>query len=298
MNRKFLLSIIPCLLFPVILTMCTTTGRLNNTFYAQNTMGGFRDAPKTPREKAILVKSYGFDGLEGMGYKDFFELREALEKEGRKMPVNYVGLVFKADGKLENPASSDEIKAMIKASSRGDLIYFALISKDFKDSKTEGNKVAVKLLQEFADYAASYGVRLAVYPHAGFFCATVRHSVELARMVDRKNYGAVMNLCHLLKVEGSEGIEDKIKEAAPWLFAVNINGADDGDTRQMGWDRLIQPLGQGTFDTYRFVKLLKDNGYKGPIGVQFYNVSGNAAEILTQTVNTWKSYQKRYAEGK
>jgi hypothetical protein len=97
-----------------------------------------------------------------------------------------------------------------------------------------------------------------------------------------------MNLCHLLKVEGSAGIEDKIKEYAHRLFSVNICGADDGDTQHMGWDRLIQPLGQGSFDTYRLVKSLIDNGYSGPIGLQCYNLTGDAAKTLMQSLQTWK----------
>jgi hypothetical protein len=72
----------------------------------------------------------------------------------------------------------------------------------------------------------------------------------------------------LLKAERSEGIDDKIKEFTPFLFAVNISGSDDGDTKQMGWDRLIQQLGQGSSDTYHFIKVLLDNGDNGPIGLQ------------------------------
>jgi sugar phosphate isomerase/epimerase len=117
-------------------------------------------------------------------------------------------------------------------------------------------------------------------------------------MVDRKNFGAVLNLCHLLKVEGSEGIDAKIKEFVPYLFAVNICGADDGDTRSFSFDRLIQPLGQGSFDTYHFVKSLIDNGYRGPIGLQCWNLKGDAVETLTRSLETWQEYKKRYANEK
>jgi len=78
------------------------------------------------------------------------------------------------------------------------------------------------------------------------------------------------------------------------LFAVNICGADDGDTKQFGWDRLIQPLGHGSFDTYRFVKLLIDNGYSGPIGLQCYNLKGDIVETLTKSLQTWEGYKRRY----
>jgi sugar phosphate isomerase/epimerase len=293
MKRK-LFAIIVTGLVIVTFPMCTRK-KLNNTFYAQNTLDGFKNAPHSALEKAKLLKTIGYDGLEGFGYRDFFELKNALDKEGLEMPVNYVELNFESDGKLED-TSANEIKAMIKASAKGAIIYFHLHSNRYKADKEAGDKVVSVTLRELSDYSASFGVKLCVYPHAGFYCETVAHSVKLAKMVGRGNYGAAMNLCHLLKVEGSEGIDIKIKEFSPFLFAVNICGADDGDTKQFGWDRLIQPLGNGSFDTYRFVKTLSDNGYRGPIGLQCYNLEGDALETLTRSLFTWKEYKKRYAE--
>jgi len=213
------------------------------------------------------------------------------------MLVNYVELDFKADGKLAGNSLS-EIKEMIRSSDKGAIIYFYIKNKSFMDDKESGDKMVVSLLRELADYSIPFDVKLCVYPHIGLYCETVAHSVKLAELVDRKNYGAAMNLCHLLKVEGTEGLDDKIKTFAPWLFAVNICGADKGDTRQYGWERLIQPLGQGSFNTYGLVKTLKDNGYDGPFGVQCYNLKGDVVKTLTQTMETWEGYKKRYAEEK
>lgn len=291
MKINSLVTIIVCMIMVTHLT-CSQK-ELNNTFYIQNTLKGFENSPETALEKARLLKAIGFDGLEGFGFEDFFELKNALDNEGLEMPVNYVVLQFEADGKL-NDSSAYEIKEMIKASAKGAIIYFPLQSNSFKDDKGTGDKVVASILRELSDYSASYGVKLCVYPHVNTYCETVAHSVKLAGMVDRKNYGAAINLCHLLKVEGSEGIDAKIKEFAPYLLAVNICGADDGDTKQFGWDRLIQPLGQGSFDTYRFVKLLIDNGYSGPIGLQCYNLKGDIVETLTKSLHTWDGYKKRY----
>ena len=52
--------------------------KLDNIFYCQNTLWGFENQPKTALQKADLMKAIGFDGLEGAGYKDFFELKDAL----------------------------------------------------------------------------------------------------------------------------------------------------------------------------------------------------------------------------
>ena len=298
MKAKLFLIIIVCIAMgtlPMGTLPMGTQKKLTNTFYCQNTLNGFENHPQSAMQKAELIKTIGFDGLEGFGYKDFFELKNALDKNGLGMPVNYVKLNFEADGKLKENSAS-EMKEMIKLSPKGSVIYFYLVNESFKDDKESGDKVIVEILLELADYSAPFGVKLCVYPHINMYCETVAHSVKLAKMVDRKNYGASMNLCHLLKVEGSEGIHMKIKEFTPYLFAVNICGADDGDTKQFGWDRLIQPLGQGSFDTYGFVKSLRDNGYLGPIGLQCYNLTGDALETLTQSMETWEGFKEQYAE--
>ena len=290
--RTKLSAALICLTIAIFLS-CSDRN-ITNILYVQNTMNGFTNAPRTPTEKADLVKKTGYDGLEGMGYDGFFELKKALDEEGLAMPVNYVGLKFEAVG-VPDDISMEEIKSMIKASEKGAVVYFYLQSDTFKYDSEPGDSVVASILRELSDYSAPFGVKLCVYPHVGAYCETVSHSVKLAKIVNRQNYGAVMNLCHLLKVEGSEGLDDKIKEFTPFLYAVNICGADDGDTRHFGWDRLIRPLGQGSFDTYHFVKLLRDNCYSGPFGLQCYNLKGDATETLTRSMEAWNEYKRWYA---
>jgi sugar phosphate isomerase/epimerase len=69
---------------------------------------------------------------------------------------------------------------------------------------------------------------------------------------------------------------------------VTINGADTGDTKKMGWDRLIQPLGSGTYDVAAFVHTVRETGYTGPIGFQGFGIKAPPREILTRTMTAWK----------
>ena len=48
--------------------------------------------------------------------------------------------------------------------------------------------------------------------------------------------------------------------------------------------------------TYGLVKSLKDNGYDGLFGIQCYNLKGDVVETLTQTMEPWQDYQRRFAE--
>jgi sugar phosphate isomerase/epimerase len=158
--------------------------KVNNIFYAQNTLGGFKNSPQSAKEKAKLLKSIGYEGLEGFGYQDFFELKKELDKEGLQMPVNYVALNFENNKKTENP-SINQIKEMIKGSSKGSVVYFHLHSNSYKDDKETGDKVVAGILRDLSDFASDFSVKLCVYPHVSFYCETLGHSAKLAKMVNR-----------------------------------------------------------------------------------------------------------------
>ena len=90
-----------------------------------------------------------------------------------------------------------------------------------------------------------------------------------------------------------QNMKQLMQTAMPHLFVVTINGADGGDTTQMNWDRLIQPLDAGSFDTYQFVRTLKQLGYNGPIGLQHYGIKGDARENLRRSMDAWRQFSKR-----
>ena len=81
-----------------------------------------------------------------------------------------------------------------------------------------------------------------------------------------------------------------LRAALPRLMFVTISGADTGDTKAMGWDRLIQPLDAGTYDLGAFVRTLRTVGYTGPVGFQGYNIKGEPRAILTRSIAAWRTF--------
>jgi sugar phosphate isomerase/epimerase len=282
------------LLASSFLISCSQKKELDNIFYCFN--NGVRTLPNAPvgfDAQAALVQRLGYDGLAGHGVENYDELRAAMDKAGIGMPEIYIPMSI-VDGKISCP---EELKDIMKDSKdRGLLVALHLHADEFAGSRSESDKLFVEGLRELADFAAPLNVDIAVYPHVNFYCETVEHALALMKQVDRENAGITLNLCHLLKVEGEQGWEEKALSALPKLFMVSIHGADSGDTREMGWDRLIQPLGEGSFDTYQLVKLLKDNGYDGKFGLQCYNIQQDCEVALTTSMNTWREYQQRYRE--
>ncbi|MCD6354437.1 MAG: TIM barrel protein, partial [Prolixibacteraceae bacterium] len=245
------------LLFALISVMfaCSTPQKkeLDNVFYCFN--NGVRTLPNAPvdfEEQAKLIKNLGFDGLSGHISEDYFKRRAALDKVGLKMPEIYWGMSLFENGKVEY---NKEIRQIIKDSKNRDLLVALYLPAPKQEvDQDRGDELFAEKIRELADFAAPYNVKIAIYPHVGNFCETSVHSVNLAKLVERENVGVIFNTCHLLKVEGEEGWEEKALAALPYLYMVSINGADSGDTRNRSWDKLIQPLGEGSFDTYKLVK--------------------------------------------
>jgi sugar phosphate isomerase/epimerase len=74
----------------------------------------------------------------------------------------------------------------------------------------------------------------------------------------------------------------------PRLNFITINGADTGDTRKLGWDKLIQPLGRGTYDVKAFVANARAAGYRGPFGFQGFGIKMDPDKLLKETMEAWK----------
>ena len=139
--------------------------------------------------------------------------------------------------------------------------------------------------------AGESGLRVALYPHVGFYVARVEDAVRVVEKVDRKNVGVTFNLCHWLKLDEVKSMLPLMKLAMPRLLVVTINGADP----EGGWDRVIQTLDRGSFDTYKFLKTLRQLGYTGPIGLQCYGIKGDARENLTRSMAAWRKLSARIA---
>ena len=281
------------LLVPVLMISCSTEKELDNIFYCFNNGRTLPNAPVGLEAQAALVKQLGYDGLAGHTEDNYYELREAMDRVELEMPEIYIAMNI-VKGKI---SYHEALKGILEHSKDRDLLVaLHLHADEFMDNKADGDELFVEGIRDLADFAAPLNVKIAIYPHVNFYCETLEHAINLAKQINRKNSGITLNLCHLLKVEGETGWEEKALAALPQLFMVSINGADSGNTKEMDWDRLIQPLGEGSFDTFELVKLLKTNGYDGKFGLQCYNIKQDCELALTKSINTWEEYKMRFKE--
>ncbi len=233
-----------------------------------------------------LVYNAGFAGMELNGLDRADELIPELKKKGLRAFTVYI----KIDLDAENPYD-DRLKSYItKWNGEIPYIWMHVHSEKYKPSDPAGDARCIKIIRDLADFAKPTGLKLAFYPHTDNWVEKVTDGVRLSKEIDRDNVGTVFNLCHFLKADDPSKLEQRLDQAMPYLFLVSINGADDGPTHEMGWDRLIQPLGKGNYDVLKVLQLLKDKGYKGPVGLQCYNIAEKPEEFLKFSVKTWQKY--------
>lgn len=233
-----------------------------------------------------LVKETGFDGLSWRtdAPERVKQVLDGSQQRGLKLFVVYANLDLK-DGKLVYDPRLNEIITLCKGTDT--IIWPNLTSKQFKPSDPAGDDIAVAGLRDLAARCESNGLRIAVYPHVNMWVHRVEDAVRVVKKVDRKNVGVTFNLCHAL-LDGAEArLPALIEEAAPYLMIATINGADSGAAKTE-MPRLIQPLDQGSYDVGIVLRKLAAAGFKGPIGLQCYNIKGDPKTLLTGSMNAWR----------
>ena len=238
----------------------------------------------SPERQASTLAELGYDGIGYSGVDDFAERAAAFDRRGLKIFNLYVGAVVGPDG----PTFDPKLPAAIEALRGREMALWLTVN----GKATDADAQAASVVTTIADLAAKAGVRVVLYPHAGFHIARVEDAVRVARLAGRPNVGVTFNLCHFLKVDDANHLKACLQEAMPLLEFVSINGADAGETNEMDWDRLIQPLGSGSFDVRSVVTLLDELGYAGPIGLQCYNVAGDPVDNLRRSLATWRKWHE------
>jgi sugar phosphate isomerase/epimerase len=244
-----------------------------------------------PGVRADTLKELGYDGIGTRG-TNLAEETEIFEKAGLKLLATYLKLNLDADQKYD----ANLIKAIKQLKGKDTILWFNVKSKKYKPASAQGDAAAVKAIRQIADAAYDSGLKIALYPHVNCYVETFADSVRIARKVNRRNVGGSFNLCHWLKIDGDIDYRPVLKESLEYLFLVSISGAETGETKKMGWDKLIQTLDKGSFDNYKFLKYLKEIGYAGPVGLQGHKIKGDPKENLVSSMKAWRKINKKLIE--
>lgn len=267
----------------VILAVCALASGLRADdksafpfFVFDNGLNGIQDPPRVLRE-------LGYDGV-GIRGLDIGGLVQRYEQAGLKVYSTYVGCRLDQTPPYA-PQFADQIAKL-----KGTDVILWLTVMGGKYGQEDARAAAV--VGQIAEMAAAAELRVALYPHTGFYIATTADALRIAKLVDRPQVGVSLNLCHELMTDQGPQLDATLRQALPQLMLVSINGADD-KRPGYGWDRLIQPLGRGDYDVGGFLDKLQAAGYRGPIGLQCYAVKGDPLENLQRSMAAWRQYQRQ-----
>jgi len=259
--------------------------RLDNPFFAFD--NGVGRGSLTPQQQAEILADLGYAGIGYSGTRNIPEMLAALDARGLKLFSIYVGASVDPNKPSYDPGLKEAVGQL-----RGRPTVIWLTLTGAKASTATSDDRAVAIVREVADLAREANLRVAIYPHAGFYVARVEDALRVVQKAERPNLGVSFNLCHWLKSGDEANMHQRLREAMPHLFLVSINGADhEGD-----WSRLIQTLDRGEFDVCGFLKTLRGMGYLGPVGLQCYKVPGEPRDNLRRSIDAWRGFARRLAQ--
>ena len=268
--------------FLVLLIASSLAGQqFRNSFFVFDNGTG-RDEKIPLAEQAHLVKRTGFDGLGFTGTQHIPEVLKEMDARGLKLFSIYVAA--HVDGETPSfDAGLPEAIAQLKG--RDTVIWLTVQGK----APADGDRRASEIVRKIADMAAASSLRVVLYPHVGFYVDRLEVALRVRQLADRPNIGVTFNLAHFLAAGDERNLDQRLKEAAPYLQMVSINGADHaGDWQHGDWSTLIQTLDKGQFDVRGLLMKLHNLGYAGPIGLQCYRVPGDREENLKRSMTEWR----------
>jgi len=157
-------------------------------------------------------------------------------------------------------------------------------------TQEERVEAAAKAMLPHVERTRKLGCKLGLYNHGGWggepanLVAVCRRLRETG---DADHVGIVYNLHH-----GHGHIGDFAEVLAvmkPYLLCLNLNGMNDNAQPK------ILPIGQGRHDV-ALIKIIKESGYDGPIGILDHRGSVDAEQSLTENLDGLKKVLEQLGE--
>jgi sugar phosphate isomerase/epimerase len=243
----------------------------------------------SPEQQAGFARDYGFAGTVFDHARQIPERLRALDEAHLQLFFLWLTVDISHGQTIYEPGMEAAIEAL---QGRGTVVWVA-IQGDDAGGGAGAEERTIQAVDRISDLAARSNLRVALYPHYGFYLARFRDVVRVAERVGRSNVGATFNLCHELRSGFDPEFPQILDKAIPRLYGVTVNGAD---RQGRDWNTLIQPLGSGDYDVTGLVRTIAKAGYRGPFGIQCYGLKGDPGVYLKQSMAAWRGVSMRAAQ--
>lgn len=239
--------------------------------------------------QAGFAREYGFEGT-------VFDHAQQIPERLRAVDEAHLQLFFLwltvdiSNGQITYEAGTEAAIQALKG--RGTVVWLAIQGND-AGADAGAEERAIQVVDRISNFVSRSNLRVALYPHYGFYLARFRDVVRVAERVQRSNVGVTFNLCHELRSGFDPEFHQLLEHAIPRLYGVTLNGAD---RQGRDWNTLIQPLGRGDYDVAGLVRTITGAGYQGPFGIQCYGLKGDPGIYLKQSMAAWRVLSMRAAK--
>ena len=244
----------------------------------------------SPEQQAGFAREYGFEGTVFDHARQIPERLRALDEAHLQLFFLWLTVDI-SHGQINYEPEMDSAIEALKG--RGTVVWVAIQGGD-AGGGAGAEERAIQAVDRISDLASQSNLRVALYPHYGFYLARFRDVVRLAERAGRSNVGVTFNLCHELRSGFDPGFPRLLDKAMPRLYGVTINGAD---RQGRDWGTLIQPLGRGDYDVTGLVRSITKAGYRGPFGIQCYGLKGDPRVYLKQSMAAWRAVSVGATQG-
>lgn len=231
------------------------------------------------------LKSIGYGGmtLRLNSKKQLQELEryaEAIDDAPFKIYAGFVTVFFDQDLAAQNAHLDKVIRGLKKVDA---MLWIILRVKG--GQKVEQEQI-VDFLGSLAERSKAGGVELVIYPHWSggnpmniCLIETAEDALPFVEEIGSDNLFISLHLCHEIKAGNGGRLNEVAAKIKPWLRLPSINGTDvDAVNEVEGWDRGIQPLTMGDYDSSQLLEALKSVDYEGPVILHTWGLQDEAAD--------------------
>jgi sugar phosphate isomerase/epimerase len=241
----------------------------------------------SPEQQAGFARDYGFAGTVFDHARQIPQRLRALDEARLQWFFLWLTVDISHGQIRYEPGMEAAIEAL---QGRGTVLWVAIQGDDAGGGGAGAEKRTIQAVDRISDLASRSNLRVALYPHYGFYLSRFRDVVRVGERVGRSNVGVTFNLCHELRSGFDPEFHHLLDNAIPRLYGVTLNGAD---RQGQDWSTLIQPLGRGDYDVTELVRTIAKAGYRGPFGIQCYGLKGDPGVYLKQSMAAWRVLSAR-----
>ena len=269
---------------------------MTHTVYAMDTYFSNSIGAYPYEVRCEMLRELGYDAtyLTLWSDREWAELAKVATTKatyGLDVAAVYTGLDIAAD---KDDANVQRLLTLFDRLPDGSELELPLHSSDasIANSSPAGDDLACARLEPLLAAAERHGSVVCIYPHINMWGERIDDGVRLCRKLEHPCLKVVFCGFHWYAADGKD-LSERIREAAPYLHAVNLCGTRRGGTVA---GCTIEPLDCGEMDNFALLGLLRGIGYTGRIGFQGYAAGGDTYAYLKRSLATFREMEDRLNE--